>query len=240
VSARDLGRAYDYWVRVVCITANCLGTDRFREFLGYRVYYEENYEAQGDFKGVMDECLRALETCYVSKNVLDRELLRHLFILGYFERDYRTGLPVSRWDLKVNKDSIDELARLAEASDTSWLVGDVVLNPVFDLKGLKGVLCADGDLIVDGVLYDLKSGRELRPLETLRQLLGYAVMNSFLARSYPIDAVGYYYVRFGRLKQIELTELCTPAQFAAIQSYIGGKLGKSRPRTKHVKRGVRE
>jgi hypothetical protein len=226
VSPGDVGRAYDYWFRVVCITENRLGKARFREFRGCTTYYERSRQAHPDFKGVMDDCLAALDSCYESKNFLDREVLRSAFILGYFERDHRTGQPVLPRDLKVNRDSIDELAKLANGSETSWGVGQVTLNPVFGVTGPKGVLGGDGDLIVDGTLYELKTSRELRPLETLRQLLGYVVMNSFLSPNYRINAVGYYYVRFGHRKTVALPELCTPEQFSAIQGFIGRKLGK--------------
>lgn len=233
VSPGDIGRAYDYWFRVVCITINRLGKEQFRAFLGCRTYYERRYQAHPDFKGVMDQCLAAFDSCYDSKRFLDRTLLRSALILGYFEREYRTGEPVFAQNLNVNEESIDELAKLAKGSDTSWVIGEVILNPVFGLKGPKGTLAGDGDLIVDGTLYDLKTSRELRPLETLRQLIGYVAMNSFLRNRYRINAVGYYYVRFGHHKRVTLLELCTPEQFAAIQGYIGGKLGK-RPSARSV------
>jgi hypothetical protein len=55
-------------------------------------------------------------------------------------------------------------------------------------------------------------------------------MNSFLPKRHAIAAVGSYFVRFNHIERIQLSELCRPEQFAALQKYVGGKLGKKVPR----------
>jgi len=139
-------------------------------------------------------------------------------------------LPIRRQELKVNDESIEELRRLVESSDVSWLKGDVVLNPIFGITGPKGKLRGDGDIIVDGILYDVKTSRELRPPETLRQLLGYAVMNSMLSKPYLFDSLGFYFVRFGWRDTIRVSDLCPPDHFQALQRFIARKLGRTEAR----------
>lgn len=223
--AGDVGRAYDYWIRFVCISLNRLGTGCFREFLGYRHFVASNYNCLKRFHGAMDQCLRSLDDCYGKELYLEPSLLKSLIILGYFERDYRDGDPLSLPDLAVPDASVKELKVLAMASETLWLRGAVDLNPEFGLRGKKGRLLGDGDLIVDGVLYEIKASRELRPLETLRQLLGYAVMRSLDPSRPQFHSVGFYYVRFQYRYTIPLSSLVTPEQFERLRQFVLRKIG---------------
>lgn len=225
LTAGSVGRAYDNWFRIACIQANRLGKHQFREFLGYRTYIREKYTDQEPFRRAMHNCLEALEESYDSGRLLDVSVLRAAFILGLFERDYRTGERVIPQELNVFDANIEELRKLAEGSDTSWASGRIVLNPRFDIGGTRRLLAGDADLLVDGVLYELKTLSELRPIETLRQLLGYVVMNSLRSRRRRIHAVGYYYVRYGLRLTYPLSELFAPEGFAGLRAYFARTLG---------------
>lgn len=227
--AGDIGRAYDCWLRISCIVANRLGKESFRSFLGYTFLHQIGDKERRGTEDEVSECMRTLDNCYTTAGVLDDSVLRAAFVLGYLERRYRIGEGIFSHHAYVPPENIDELRKLARASDTSWLLGDVVLNPVFGLEGERGALAGDGDLIVDHTLYEVKTSRELRPLETMRQLLGYVVMNSFLERPFKIDSVAFYYVRFGWRECVPVSQLCTKPDFAALQRFIGRKIGKAPP-----------
>ncbi len=227
--AGTIGRAYDYWFRVVCITANRLGTARFRDFRGYKYFYDEMYPAHRHLTDAVNACMNAFDKCYDSQKFLDSGLLRNTLVLSFFERASRTGEPFTEHQLYIPPAIIDQLTDLARASDVSWAAGNIVLNPEFGVVGTRGTLAADGDIIVNGTLYDFKTGREMRRWETLRQLLGYAVLNSFRPKPYRINSVGYYYVRFDLREELQLSDLCTLRQFETLQTFVGRTVGK-RPR----------
>lgn len=225
----DIGRAYDYWMRVVCIVTNQLGKELFREFLGYRIY-KEKYARRSRFRKAVERCMTVLDRCYESAAFFDRQLLWSLIVLGYFEREYRAGIPVLAEyldnDDELRQEIMNEFSKLACASDISWLRGNVILNLVFSLVGNKASLIGDGDILVDGTLYELKTSCDLRPLETLRQLLGYVVMNS-LAPRYEIDAIGFYYVRYGAKVWYQLSDVATQEQIAVLGSVMKSRVGQN-------------
>ena len=85
-----------------------------------------------------------------------------------------------------------------------------VLNPTFD--GSIDVGGADADLIVDGLLIDIKATkRSSIELDWLRQLLGYVLLD--YSDQYGIGSIGLYLARQGILVQWNLDEvvevLCT-------------------------------
>lgn len=137
------------------------------------------------------------------------ELARCCWLLALFEglarnrhRKVRSplhDLPVapSRAELLalVPSGAIDDLVGLGNAIHctqfTSMGGSQVVLNPMF---ALSAVIPADGDLIVDGVLFEIKATKSLRMERAWAyQLLGYALGDWEDAMG--IEAVGFYLAR---------------------------------------------
>ena len=110
-----------------------------------------------------------------------------------------------------------ELLALNSAFEPSRLFRperSVLLNPHFAASGL--VDGADADLIVDGLLVDIKTTIELRlDMSHLRQLAGYAVLHSMggavqsdgTLHEEPITEVALYFSRHGLLLKWRLDEL---------------------------------
>ncbi len=128
----------------------------------------------------------------------DCSVLRACLTLGFFEIAYRDGC--AQHPMKISEAEIDELRRLTEVTDGDWLkqARTVVLNPVFSLAQGLSRIAADGDLLVDSELIDLKTNRRRKLMDDWRQLAGYVALNDLQDEPLPIKRVATYYVRFGR------------------------------------------
>ena len=121
----------------------------------------------------------------------------------------------------ANDDEVADLIALRDLARTRLLplleAGTVHSGPTFDGSHL---LAADADLVVAGLLIDIKSGCGGPPRRDgtrspalagtdVYQLLGYALMD--FSDRYALRGAGIYAARFGRLVQWPLTELIQQA-----------------------------
>jgi hypothetical protein len=155
----------------------------------------------------------------------ERRLARVCFTLGLFEEAFRSPILapefaslIARWAyrhdscsreggerfvhelLALARDAwVDDLCQMAArfvACQRHLLGQPAILNPTF--AGSRAIGGADADLIVDGCLIDIKSGRQPRiePRE-LRQLAGYLLLDADDALC--IRSAGIYKARYGVL-----------------------------------------
>lgn len=101
----------------------------------------------------------------------------------------------------------EELSRLVDVARRGlaplFPADEVETNPVFDAQGIP----ADGDLVIDGLLLDLKTVTRPRiQLEWLWQMIGYVLLDGGRRR---LGRVGLYLSRHGWLQRWELEELLT-------------------------------
>ena len=145
-------------------------------------------------------------------------LNRHCVVLALLEAIFRAGLrpgsPLSKGEF-VNARALLDIVQQEWISDLralSWIFYDGfnhllplnhVLNPRFD--GSKDVGGADADLIVDGVLIDIKTTAQqgIRN-ESIWQLLGYVLLD--YSDTYRINAVALYMARQGILFKWDLED----------------------------------
>lgn len=186
------------------------------------------------FEGV-DAVLKQLQPMKRRLPRDEEELLdRYCFILALFEEVYRGGesaLYTTRL-LGRPKRSVEELLQLAppvcvrdlrrlsyafweEFHKTIHDYTGVVLNPSFE--GSPDVGGADGDLILNDALIDIKSSITLNlPIPWLYQVLSYALLD--YSDSYGIRNVGFYLARQRRMLTWSLEELTMPLQGRALAS----------------------
>lgn len=153
------------------------------------------------------------------------ELARLCGVLGLYEQIYRMGgaanphtwdAPIALAGLDASVDSLLSLVDERLPADIAALVAlfrsamphltqfeTVVPNPLFarsdDLRG------ADGDLIVDGLLIEVKTVKTARIGRAFAwQLLGYLLADT--DDHYAIRAVGWYYARHGLLWRYPVEE----------------------------------
>jgi hypothetical protein len=150
--------------------------------------------------------------------VEEDELDRYCILLALLEQVARAGMvwPSSILDqctrettcdavlASFPKSWLDDMAGLTAMFYKPWayyLGRPSILNPRFRLIPGSGV---DGDLIVDGVLVELKTYQSILFPGTIRQLLAYVLLDTDDA--YGIAGMGIYMVRHGRLIAWRLEE----------------------------------
>jgi hypothetical protein len=152
------------------------------------------------------------------------QLLRLCVVLAYFEQFRRTSAALSHSPLvKLTRHDLADVLNVVEPRwlddlcAQSWLFYDkhkhllsrpFVLNPTFE--GSRDVGGADGDLIVDGVLIEIKATtvpnvEASKVREWLYQLIGYALLD--YTDKYRLRRIGFYFSRQGVWLQWSLSDV---------------------------------
>lgn len=215
-----IGIAYEYWVRCQ-IRQN--EPKLVESFLGYQICCERY--ADRKVLRALEQHSTALRSPARSEESNARALAACLFF-AKFETEYRSRIAVE--SIEIKKENVAELDRLASVSDLAPLKkGEVTLHPIFAVQGSKLKIEADGDLIVETTLVDLKTSSKLDLKDNLRQLIGYVTLNDLGSYKREINAVGVYYPRFKYFVQIPMSQLATEDQFENIKAWFAAKLGKN-------------
>ena len=152
-------------------------------------------------------------TCYALALLVER--FRNPMITGSRLFTLPPGSGAAELLALANDDEVADLIAMRDLARTHLLplleAGEVHTGPTFD-----GELAADGDLVVAGLLIDIKSGCGGKPRRDgtrspslaatdVYQLLGYALLD--FSDRYALQSVGIYAARFGYLAQWPLPDL---------------------------------
>jgi len=174
-------------------------------------YLSENLISE--FFHALDELLAQIPVQSLAKSQFEERLLRYCIVLALLEQFYRA--PPQYYDASPlaklvanNSDELLEIADDARLDDLSRLgdklhtrlskikLRNVVIGPEF--AGSLDVGGADGDLIIDGCLLDVKvSNADRARTSWIRQQIGYALLD--YTNEYGIDRIGFYLGRQGAL-----------------------------------------
>ena len=216
-----VGTAFDYWLRCE-ISRN--DPDLYNSFIGYRECVG-SYGPRPEIAKHLARHVKALSKSWAGSRGSRKKLFEACLFLAKFETHYRSGYPIA--SLQVSPQDVEELGRIAAGTNLeSFLTGHVVLNPVFGIEGSKLTIGADGDIIVNGALIDLKTSSQLTLKGNLRQLIGYWVLNELGGRPYEVNRVGVYYPRFNYSVDFSPSELMTPGEQSRILNFFQSRLGK--------------
>jgi len=165
---------------------------------------------------------KAAEAAIQEHGVIRPEHAAAALALAPLDAIFRTKRFSPTWLVEPAAADIDDLMTLAELlHHQDWLVASRVcrLNCTFG-KASLAIGGADCDLIVDGLLVDIKTTVEgrMRPAD-LRQILAYWALSTMDPDCPAIDTVGVYGARHGVLTSIPLAELASPA---ALQAFLTG------------------
>jgi len=135
------------------------------------------------------------------------DLIRDCLVLAKMDSVYRRGVELENSEIFNIDDSdfrdVENMLGLMKTSD--WKAErDLILNPNFGASG-DYVIGADADIIIDGVLVDIKTTKYLKlNREYLRQLLGYYILNLREIDVFNVLSLGIYFARYGILHKIDI------------------------------------
>ena len=224
-----VGTAFDYWLRCEVKPSD---PDLLDTFLGYR-FCRERYMHKPVVLKALNPHLDAFTQFFNGTLAARDRLLAACLFLAKFETEYRSGYPVDSFE--VRRENVNELGRIADATDLSrFKTKNAVLNPTFSAMGSKLHIKADADVIVDGVLVELKSGSTLAIKDNLRQLIGYWILNGLRIVPLKIKRLAVYYPRFKYFIDFPVADLMNPAEEANISEFFKSSLGKNIRTPEHI------
>lgn len=184
------------------------------------------------------------------------ELLEVAVHMAKFERIYRSGGRSTVPDIHyltlepAPADVIVDLTRLMEVFEESFIASgilkkksDVLFNPNFGVVS-EMVGGADGDIYIDGTLYDFKTGKHNRLVKNENlQMAGYYLLGEFDTALDPsmygfhgshmnIKRVAFYRARYGEIEYCNMNELFPYAVVKPILSQVGELLKDQESRLK--------
>ena len=214
-----VGTAFDYLLRFHV------------EYWNPQFAEKQNWVAEGALLYLTDEYLELGEVLikYAKKNLkrfletgkCDYKLLESALLLAGLDPIYRAGIGKEYIGL-VDKQDIKDLRKLISAVDMQIFKAQkrCILNPTFG-KASRMVGGADADLIIDDMLIDIKTTKNLEfPKESFHQLIGYLTLY-YLGRgiqrkkSLPeINKLAIYFSRYAYLHVIEVENIASNEKLA--------------------------
>lgn len=190
-----VGTAVDYLVRFWLRrhTDTCY-TRRWIAYRGAAIASQQYPEYADDIEATLADAHNHVDE-YLETGTLTRPLIESAFDLARLDAVYRNGAEPTTLGSYNDDDIVDCIELLAILDDSGALDGEtVILNPEFgaasDLVG-----AADGDVILDNTLVDIKTtGRATFKVGYWRQLVGYLVLcdiHSTLQSEGVYDELGY-------------------------------------------------
>jgi len=215
-----VGTAYDYWVRCYIIRSNKFDQNEINSFIGVKKCSDKYRETDTG----ADKHIECLKNYVTGSNISKKNIVESCLFFSKFEIEFRSGYPIENF--RVNENNINELINIIDVSSYSWLdKTEIILNPVFGVHGNSGAISADGDLIVERCLVDLKTSGTLKLKGDLRQLLGYVALNNFIECPHTIESVGVYYPRRDFYIELPLSDLMNDEQKERLFNYFSCTLG---------------
>jgi hypothetical protein len=193
------------------------------------VYIEERIDTRRNPAGrkcmeILAEA-RGLYEQFLRSGKVTTDLIEAAIRLAQLDNIYRSGYVDPNMG-EVHPEDVKDLRRLIRIVDPRLFAVKeyCVLNPTFD-EGSSLVGGADADILIDGMLIEVKTTKELKlKREHLNQLIGYLLLSRIsrvdgLPRRYrgrKIRALGIYYSRFGLLYAIPVTDVIDRKRLPAL------------------------
>jgi len=162
---------------------------------------------------------------YLQTGIPTQELLRSALLLAQIDPFFRAGKLYEPFGVVDDRDC-DDLAHLFAIIPFEQLASQSVclLDPTFGSSGLVGG--ADVDLVLDGVMIDIKTTKFLQmKREYIDQLLGYYVLYRLggitgMPEQHVISHLGIYFSRHGYLYTLPIEQLASEAAILEFSSWF--------------------
>jgi hypothetical protein len=173
---------------------------------------------------------------YLSCGRMTRGLIKSAIFLAQLDVIYRSGYVDDNLGIAYEED-VEDLCHLLSLVDPQHFNAKKIclLNPTFgDASFLMGG--ADGDLLIDDILFDFKVTNMLRVKRShFNQLIGYFILHWLhsiggIKPKPPIRKIGIYFARFAHLEIYHLQELINQKTFPDFVSWFVERAEKQYPR----------
>lgn len=188
---------------------------------------ESNYrsEAKNTIKTAKKNLNRYLKT-----GRMDDELIVSAFNLAKLDNILRAGntLPFKRSE--PDKNDIQDLRQLISVINPKTFKAEhiCILNPEFGSEDSE-LMNADGDLVIDGTLIDIKTYKTLKVGKKIfNQLLAYYTLYRIggirgMPSSNQITKLGFYFSRHGYLHTYEVKDIIDEIKYASFIEWVKEK-----------------
>jgi hypothetical protein len=228
-----VGTAFDYLLRFYVKQMNPQAIERswvaensvrLLKQSGSHRLYEQGYLISTQAR---EEYARFLET-----QQLTDELIRDSLLLAKLDVFFRVGKIDENLQYVDEKD-VEDLRRLMYLVDANLFKssGVVALNPTFGLaSNLVGG--ADADLLIDDLLIDIKTKKELTlERDEFNQLIGYYTLYKIdgidgAPPQHPVRRVGIYFSRYAYLHVIPVEEVIDESKFPQFLGWFEERVNK--------------
>lgn len=237
-----VGTAFDYLLRFYLRKRNVDAL--VHEWIADRAVFEIGSRFPADYNDAVKILNEAKDNyfSYIRRKYaniggnIPRELIVSTLKLAKLDIFFRSGYYKGINDIsEVCRDDIRDLKKLCKIIDDDiWQSGvTYILNPNFG-KGSKLVGGADADIIMDDILIDIKTVKNLVvKKEYINQLIGYYILsliggvnmkvNGFFntkIESAKIKKVGIYFSRFGVLKVYNIEEIISEKESNELKKWL--------------------
>lgn len=210
-----VGIAFDYIFRFYLERINKVNNNKIIIWPSERALDYLDGEIYLVSQNIIDE-VKKLKKEFIKSGYLSRELVRQTLRMSYIDSVYRSGFGVEFIGKDADELEIDDIENQFKLVNFDLYRANNIclLNPSFDYaSSLVGG--ADADVIIDDVLFDIKTTKNLDlKLDDFCQIIGYlllyrisgALCNHGIENS-EIKRLGIYYSRYGYLFSFSVDEI---------------------------------
>lgn len=207
-----IGHAYDYLLRAYVQRLNGAHQERESDHLAASIAVNilDQKHIHDAYKGIVER-----RNAYISeRSGLTGDVIRDAIVLGQMEQYYRSGVGDIPALLHTSYEDIHDLQALIEATQEHYqrfqATRGIVCNPYFGEAISALVDGADGDLIIDNTLIDIKTESDFRwKIGQSRQLIAYWILSCLSPGFTPeIKQLAIWNPRYCRLVSIETADIC--------------------------------
>lgn len=224
-----IGTAFDYVIRFWLEHQYGVSSKPWIAHQGYSIASiipEEEHDIADDVD--IHEVFNNIESIhedFVDDGELTDKLLAITLDLARFDWVYRSGQPLKSLTVAAEGD-VTDLRNLYDVLPKQEFqeLNDVLLNPTFG-SASELVNGADADLILDGLLLDIKTVKDasLKP-DYWRQLVGYAILADLVSDELDeidrVDRIGVYFSRHGEVWSTSANRIYESEKYDQFKSWF--------------------
>lgn len=197
-----VGTAFDYLLRLIVMRENNLDAEQYFPIVAEHVAFKNKARMLfiDAFRGKVEDYSKGNGDIY--------QFIPDTISLAKMDSIYRSGMEIANSEIfYVDGDDAKDLWNLIGMVDTRMFHANeyCLLNPTFGQSSID-IIGADADIIIDGMLIDIKTTKEMAlERKYFRQLVGYHILNIRECEEYweldqpEINKMGLYFSRYGRL-----------------------------------------